>query len=153
MGGRQFNYLKTNANSYNDIVPFRIGLCHHFGAYCPIPPTHELWYDCPRQSWRFLIRCAEHHPLHKGGHALRNLYTLPFNRTRNCVTWRAAESLPYSGWGYRYPLPFNRPGNIGFFPKTEKNVLYFWVHLCYDSRAGYGWLTARGSVSGFTTHT
>ena len=39
LGGRQFNYLKTNANSYNDIVPFRIGLCHHFGAYCPIPPT------------------------------------------------------------------------------------------------------------------
>ena len=87
LGGRRFDYLKANANSYNGIVPFRIGLFHIFDAYCPIPPTHELWYDCPRQSWRFLIRCAEHHisgpraawrrlasetrlralPLHKGG--------------------------------------------------------------------------------------
>ena len=23
---------------------------------------HKQWYDCHRQSWRILIRCAEHHP-------------------------------------------------------------------------------------------
>ena len=39
LGGRHFDHLKPNANSYCGIVPFRIGLRHHFGAYCPIPPT------------------------------------------------------------------------------------------------------------------
>ena len=24
---------------------------------------YKLWYDCPRQSSQFEIRCAEHHPL------------------------------------------------------------------------------------------
>ena len=39
LGGRQFRIMKSNANSYNDIMLFRIGLCHIYTACCPIPPT------------------------------------------------------------------------------------------------------------------
>lgn len=53
MGGRWLVPVKSNANSHNDIVPFRIGLYHRFGAYCTIPPSHKLWFDCHRQSWNF----------------------------------------------------------------------------------------------------
>ena len=38
LGGRWFGFMKSNANSCNAIVPFRIGLYYFFTPCCPIPP-------------------------------------------------------------------------------------------------------------------
>ena len=38
------------------------GILIHFFRL-PVRHRHTLWYDCHRQSLRFEIHCAEHHPL------------------------------------------------------------------------------------------
>ena len=65
--GRKLNIMKSNANSYNDIVLFRIGLyhCSVLTAQSPLPPFTQ------------------------GGHALRNHHMVPFNQPPN-------YNLPFS---------------------------------------------------------